>query len=356
MVERRPDYYTKFRCLGAACPDTCCRDWSVVPDGEALADYAAAPSPLRERIAQNLVADEDGDVCFRLDERGMCTLLTPDGLCAIQRDWGEAHLCAHCAAYPRFTEEFGCLAETALAISCPEAARLLRSAPRFALIETDDGNPGPPFDGVDPSLLAGLEHSRAQVLALLDGDGGLWAKLRAILAYAEALQGCIDAGEYGRMAVCPLAPVLPGDAPRRQPSAVWLLSALANLDPLRPDWPALLKDRAQQLSLLSRSKYTALCADYARTNPGWERELTNLACYFVFRHWHKAVNDDMLCGRAALVCAACAALYHLALFQPGEETALWSRFSREVEHDENNLDELIWALSGPGRSSLADLL
>lgn len=345
MICRRPNYYTKFRCLGVACPDTCCRDWSVVPDGEALADYASAPSPLRERIAQNLVTDEDGDVCFRLDGRGMCALLTPNGLCAIQRDWGEAHLCAHCAAYPRFTEEFGCLTESSLAISCPEAARLLRSAPRFALMETDDGNPDPPFDGVDRSLLAELEHSRAQVLALLDGDGGLWAKLRAILIYAEALQDCIDTGKCGKMAACPLTPALPEDATQRQPSAVRLLGLLAELEPLLPSWPELLRKRAKQLSALSPAEYAALCADYARANPDCERQLTNLACYFVFRHWHKAVNDDDIYGRAAFVCAAVSALYHLSLFQPGEEAALWIRFSREVEHDENNLDALIWALS-----------
>ncbi len=344
MVERRPDYYIQFRCLGGACPDTCCRDWSVVPDEAALADYSSAPSPLRERVAQNLVADEDGDVCFRLDGKGMCALLTPDGLCRIQRDWGEEHLCAHCAAYPRFIEEYGCLTESSLAVSCPEAARLLLEAPRFTLVETDDGNAGPPFDGVDPGLLAGLEHSRARALALLGGAGGLWAKLRSILAYAEALQRRIDAGAYAGMAACPLPLSLPGEAPRRRASAVWLLNTLAELDPLRPSWPVLLRDCAQRLSSLSRTAYDSLCAQYARANPGWERQLTNLACYFVFRHWHKTVNDGALYGRAAFVCAAVAALYHLALFRPGEEAALWSRFSREVEHDEDNLDTLFRAL------------
>ena len=345
MIQRRPDYYDTFHCLGGSCSDTCCRDWSVVPDGDALADYASAPAPLRERIAQNLVTDEDGDTCFRLDERGMCALLTPDGLCAIQRDWGEEHLCAHCAAYPRFIEEYGCLTESSLAVSCPEAARLLIESPRFTLIETDDGQNNPPFDGVDPDLLAGLEHSRARVLSLLDGgDGTIWEKLRAILAHALDLQGCIDWGEYGQMASMPLPPPLKPDPSRRQAPAVRLLELLAGLDPLRPDWPRLLKDRSAQLTTLSPADYITLRTRYEQSNPCWERQFTNLACYFVYRHWHKAVNDDVLYGRAAFICAAVAALYHLALFQPGEEAALWSRFSREVEHDENNLDELIWAL------------
>ena len=343
MVERRPSYYDKFHCLGGACPDTCCRDWSVVPDGDALADYARAPSPLRERITQNLAADEDGDTCFRLDEQGMCTLLTPDGLCVIQRDWGEAHLCGHCAAYPRFIEEYGSFTESSLALSCPEAARLLLEAPRFTLVETDDGNADPPFDGIDAALLDGLEHSRAQLLTLLnDGEGTIWEKLRTVLSRAKALETFLIPSDCRRE-----YPFPPPPFPDLFRAAIRLFNLLAELDPLRPDWPKLLKARAAQLSALSPADYLRLRADYERANPRWERQLTNLACYLVFRHWHKAVNDDDIYGRAALVCAACTVLYHLSLFQPGEEAVLWTRFSWEIEHDENNLADLIWALSDP---------
>lgn len=345
MIYRRPSYYDTFHCLGGACPDTCCRDWSVVPDEEALADYASAPSPLRERIVRNLVTDEDGDVCFRLDEKGMCAMLTPDGLCAIQRDWGETHLCAHCAAYPRFIEEFGCLTESSLAISCPEAARLLIEAPRFALIETDDNQNEPPFEDIGPDLLAGLERGRARILGLLDGGvGTIWEKLRIVLTYALDLEGFIGMGEYSQIA-SPFPPPLEPDPSQQQGPAVRLLELLSGLDPLRPSWPELLKERAKQLSALSPADYLQFRAGYERANPRWERQLTNLACYFVFRHWHKAINDNDIYGRAAFVCAACTALYHLALFQPGEEAVLWTQFSREVEHDEDNLAQLIWALS-----------
>ena len=347
MIHRRPDYYTQFHCLGGACPDTCCRDWSVVPDEAALADYASAPSPLRERIAQNLVTDEDGDVCFRLDRDGMCALLTPDGLCPIQRDWGEEHLCAHCAAYPRFIEEYGCLTESSLAVSCPEAARLLIESPRFTLIETDDGQSDLPFPGIDPTQMAALEQSRAQVLALLDGPEPLWDKLRTLLSRAKKLEPFIFAADCRRDFPFPPPPV-----PHLfRASAILLLDLLAELDPLRPDWPELLKNRSAQLAALSKADYTALRTRYEQANPHWERQLTNLACYLVFRHWHKAVNDDVLYGRAAFVCAACCVLYHLALFQPGQEAVLWTRFSREVEHGEDNLADLLWALSDPENSS-----
>ena len=247
-------------------------------------------------------------------------------------------------SYPRFIEEYGSFTESSLALSCPEAARLLLEAPRFTLVETDDGNADPPFDGIDPALLDGLEHSRAQILTLLnDGEGTIWEKLRTVLSRAKALETFLIPSDCRREYPFPPPPF--PDLFRA--AAIRLFNLLAELDPLRPDWPKHLKARAAQLSALSPADYLRLRADYERANPRWERQLTNLACYLVFRHWHKAVNDDDIYGRAALVCAACTVLYHLSLFQPGEEAVLWTRFSREIEHDENNLADLIWALSDP---------
>ena len=87
MIRRHPHFYSRFRCTGGDCPLTCCRDWSIVPDEDSLADYQTAPGALRELIAQNLVTDEDGDVCFRLRPDGVCALLDGDGLCPNQRHW-----------------------------------------------------------------------------------------------------------------------------------------------------------------------------------------------------------------------------------------------------------------------------
>ena len=55
---------------------------------------------------------------------------------------------------------------------------------------------------------------------------------------------------------------------------------------------------------------------------------------------------------AALAGAACLLVYHLCLLQwkeqgslfPAEEAALWSAFSREIEHLEENLTDLIETL------------
>ncbi len=354
MVTREPEYNRRFHCLGGACPDTCCRDWEIVLDEGALADYREAPEPLRRQIAAGLTEDGEGEVCFRLREDGFCALLTPEGLCPIQRDWGEAHLCAHCGAYPRFTEEYGCLTETALAVSCPEAARLLMEAEEFRLIERDDGGDEPPFDGVDAGLLRGLEVTRARALAALDRrEVSLWGRLAQVAALADDGQDCVDFGAWDALAECRVCPAGEGDPSCHRLLAARLMTVCAALEPLRPAWPELLRRRGAELEGMTGGDYARLRAEYQWACPGWEGRLTNLACYLVFRHWHKAVNDDNLYGRGALPAAACLLLYHLALlewrergrFGAEDEALLWSAFSREIEHMDENLDcllELLW--------------
>lgn len=366
MLTRAPAYNKNFRCLGGACPDTCCRDWSIVPDERALSDYAAAPEPLRGAIAAALTRDDDGDVCFRLDGRGFCALLTEDGLCPIQRDWGEAHLCAHCAAYPRFTEEYGPLTETALAISCPEAARLLLESGPFTLEETDDGRADPPLPGVDGELLAQLERSRAAALALLTGRTyPLWDRLGQVIAYAGELQDAIDWGDCSAMADCAPESPVPVPGGNRRLFTARLMELCAALESLRPAWKDELTAGSEALLGMKQS-YAGLCAGFERAHPRWEAHLEALACYLVFRHWHKTVNDDGLYGRAALAGAACLLLYHLWLLRwrergslsPDDEIALCCAFSREIEHLEENLIDLIEALfddqTWPILSALSD--
>lgn len=364
MITREPVFYQEFRCLGGRCPLTCCRDWEIVLDEDALADYQTAPEPLRQTIAENLVTDEEGDVCFRLRPDGLCALLDGDGLCPIQRHWGEEHLCGHCGAYPRFIEEYGCLTESCQAVSCPEAARLVMERGLFPLRETDDGIDDAPFDGVDPDLLDGLTASRETAFSLLnDPARPLWSRLSALLDYAGELQDRIDFGlPLDGCAVPPHRAGADPDSPRALTAR--LLELLASLEPLRLQWPDLLRRRAGELAMLSPAQYGQLVRAFYAAYPQWEIHLERLACYFVFRHWPKVVNDDLLYGRAALTAAACLTLSHLAMlawrdapaFSSADEALLWAAFSREVEHLDENFDALVDTLSDRTAWPLAERL
>ena len=346
MIHRQPSYYSSFRCLGGACPDTCCRDWDIVLDPETIADYQSAPPSLAQRLQSSLTIDEDGDTCFRLDEHGMCTMLTEDGLCAIQKEWGESHLCGHCAAYPRFIEEYGHLTEASLALSCPEVARLLLTAPAFEVEEKDDGHPDLPFPDIPPELMLGLEISRKKALDMMTQRRyTLWDRLQGILHMAHSLQNRIDAQEYSTMAGVDAVPCSssPSDCKTFIQS---LCRFFASLEPLRTSWPQRLVQCCQRLEVLSQEEYQVLCRDFEAQFPQWQQHLTNVAAYLLFRHWHKTVNDDQLYPRTAFFAASTVLLYHLFLVEwaqshtlaQAQEITICCVFSREVEHMEENLE------------------
>lgn len=354
MIRREPAFYRNFQCQGGACPDTCCQDWEIVVDEEYMAQ---CPDELREDLEAGTAVDEEGDRCFRLTSEGRCVFLNREGLCSIQRRWGAECLSEHCAAYPRFIEEYGCLTEMNLAVSCPEAARLTMERGIFPLLESDDGAGEPPFEGVDGALLSALTASRKTALALL-GERAvpLWTRLGVLVDYAAALQERIDEGRFDAMARCPLPQSRSWEsAGTLCAQAVRLLDFLAGLNPLRPEWPSLLKKRAGELSALSSAEYGALTGDYVRARPQWEAHLERLAQALLFRHWPKTVNDGELYGRAGFAAAACVVLHHLSMlawredgcFSNADECLLWARFSREVEHDEDNfrrvLENLLWS-------------
>lgn len=46
------DYVNKFSCLAGKCPDTCCKDWQIILDEDAIARYASLPGELGERCAR----------------------------------------------------------------------------------------------------------------------------------------------------------------------------------------------------------------------------------------------------------------------------------------------------------------
>jgi hypothetical protein len=183
------------------------------------------------------------------------------------------------------------------------------------------------------------------------------------LDYAGDLQERLDWGEALETPTPP-KPRTGGDGQSRQAVARRLLETLSGLEPLRGSWPELLEKRAAELGAMSDDEYAALTAGFQRVCPEWEEQTERLACYFLFRHWPKAVCDDRLYGRAAFTGAGCVVLYHLEALAWRENGALshrdiallWAAFSREVEHLEENLDALVDGLSDREAWPLGDML
>lgn len=113
---------TRFSCLGDQCPDTCCKGWDMQVAQPTADLYAAQAPQLLDSLttgAHSIIMKRDPatDYCVKFDA----------GWCSIHRDHGPKFLGDACDLYPRVTRALDATVHTTLALSCPEAARLLLS-------------------------------------------------------------------------------------------------------------------------------------------------------------------------------------------------------------------------------------
>lgn len=127
MKHYYPTYYREFRCIAAACPDSCCQGWDVVIDSETESFYNSVQGEFGIKLREAIYTDPDGDRVFHLAAEKKCPFWGDDHLCDIFRELGEEHLCDTCAQFPRITMDYTTFTEHTLALACPEAARLILS-------------------------------------------------------------------------------------------------------------------------------------------------------------------------------------------------------------------------------------
>jgi lysine-N-methylase len=124
----RPTYGERFRCIGSACEDTCCKDWGVPIDRSTYEKYRSSEvlkPHLGTLIVLNTGAPTSSDYArIPLTAQSSCPFLDGDSLCGIQKQLGAEMLSVTCATYPRAASKRGAETENALNLSCPEAARL----------------------------------------------------------------------------------------------------------------------------------------------------------------------------------------------------------------------------------------
>lgn len=139
----RPEYSQRFRCIGPACEDSCCVGWAVLIDRPAYEKYQSVPAgPLRVLLDESIArtpetGSETSFAKIKMAQGSTCPILTEDRLCRIHKELGEEFLSHTCATYPRVVHKIDNLEEKALALSCPEAARLVLLDPDLALSGAD---------------------------------------------------------------------------------------------------------------------------------------------------------------------------------------------------------------------------
>jgi lysine-N-methylase len=153
----QPGYFDAFRCIGAACEDTCCTGWIVHIDRSTYGKYQSCTDPeigpaLHALVTINESSSNDNDYAKATLNGSACAFLS-EGLCSIQRRLGEEYLSKMCATYPRVVNRVDDVVQRSLDLSCPEAARLvLLNSDPIKFVEREDGGASAPAE-VDISAL-----------------------------------------------------------------------------------------------------------------------------------------------------------------------------------------------------------
>ena len=323
MLNRVPDYYTDFRCLAQDCPHTCCAGWEVVIDEETAEQYQRLTGALGEKLRASMKKDVDGDFCFPLNG-GRCPFLDAENLCEIHRQLGEEATSVTCQEHPRFIEEYGSFREITLSASCPAAnALLLGSEEPLTFLEFETEEAEEEGDEWLPYLLV----LRDRVMELLTNRRySIETRLHSILKLAREAQTLLDeewVEDLPELAeqwtICETEERLGAEL---FPQG---LSFLQTLEQLEPDWEMLL-----------------IAAQTVEEADVPEPLLERIAAYFMFRYLLKTVNDGDVLSRVEWCVVAVLIIRRLAGVC-GLSEAL-RRFSREVEHNEENVDALLEAL------------
>ncbi len=340
-----PQYYEQFRCLASDCPDTCCAGWEVVVDDETAARYeqlGGENAVLKARIAA-AIGEDAGEMVFRAGPGGRCPFLNEGNLCDIQSALGEKGLCRTCRIYPRFVRDYGGVREMGLSLSCPEAARIVLSHRGKVALETrDDPSIPPSLNDLDAGRYFAVRQLRETLLRLAQATP-LPVDERCALMLRLAKKGDKKLGKgkldkipalcerFGPHRIMDELKSCCRKCTEEEPLPYSLLpETLLTLSILRPAWKERLESAANGLELGQ---------DICPLDPDFEQQLLTA---FVYRYVLRAAEGGQV---SALVKLCIFSFLSVRLLGQGlSEQALIDLahlYSREVEHNEDNISALL---------------
>lgn len=101
---KQPKYYDKFRCIGGACPETCCSKWAIHWKKEEVEKLQNAECSTYLKFRINYFFEPVDEEKYKIvlhPETKRCPFLDDENLCSIQKELGEEYLSMVCSMYPR---------------------------------------------------------------------------------------------------------------------------------------------------------------------------------------------------------------------------------------------------------------
>lgn len=192
MLYTVPDYYKKFECLAGECPATCCAGWQIVIDQKSLRKYASLKGSFGNRVRNSVNWKEQ---TFRQYGK-RCAFLNEDNLCDMHIEAGADMMCATCRKYPRHIEVFENEREVSLSMSCPAAAKLILGQKNPADFRyAEDAKEDLEDENFDSFLYSALQDTRKLLFEIMQNrEESVFLRMAKVLALAHDVQNRIDGG------------------------------------------------------------------------------------------------------------------------------------------------------------------
>ena len=375
MLYTIPDYYKEFRCIADQCEDTCCAGWQIVIDEKSLNRYKKIRGSFARRIRRSINWKES---VFHQDKEKRCAFLNEENLCDLYTACGEKSLCKTCKQYPRHIEEFEGIREITLSISCPEVARILmeRKEPVYFLSYEKEGEEE--YEDFDPFFFSILEDARKAMIEILQNRNlPIRNRVVLVLGMAHDMQGRVNRQEmfscfsviekYGNERAKTyvknyLEQIKWGidrknsaeeGSENREKGCLEITRELFDkqyeLELLKEEWDMLLQEAEVTLYTDGNNSYQRKVKEFQvwmQEHTEMDIHLEQLLVYFLFTYFPGAVYDGEVYAKVqmAVYCTwMIRELWMAKWIKNGknidleEMTDLVYRFSREVEHSDENL-------------------
>ena len=358
MEIRVPHYYRKFQCTADKCPDTCCAGWQIVIDEKTLEKYHTYEGAFGNRLANSIDWREG---VFKQYEDKRCAFLDENNLCDIYTEAGPEMFCRTCKSYPRHFEEFENVREISLAMSCPEAAKLiLESKEPVSFLTVEKKYKEDIYEDFDFLLYSKLVDAREIIFEILqDRTKPVRERMAMVLAFTHDLQARVYR-EHTMAMEDVFARYTKANAKERFVKYLEeyrnlpkegiqfkqeMLKQFSKLEVLRESWPELLGRTLKNTEDAELEKlWWTLDGD-----ADLEIIAEHLMVYFIFTYFCGAVYDEEVHSKmkfavigTLMVLETAKALWAEAGMQSKMAAVLEAakRYSREVEHSDENIELL----------------
>ena len=334
MILEYPEYFERFRCIGGACPDTCCAGWEVDVDPDSAEYYKSVTGEFGERLRKHICEDE-GECYFPLTEKRRCPFLNDKNLCDIYSNIGEESLCQTCTEYPRYFMDIGNYEQMDMSLSCMELGRIFYTeTDKITYIRSENDVEGEVLSPEEQGTLIEVLALRNQCISVMqDSTDSFPQKMDTVRALVSEAQGEDPFLKDSTRAFL-----------KEDFNDLSLL--LSSMDSISPEWTEKL-DCYRKLagSPEELSKMETFAADNADHLDLW---MSKTAVYFIFRYFIDTCIDGDIEHELCLLHRSLT-LIQFMLFAEwlikgsvdvSDMIYVSHLFSKQVEHDDGNVAKI----------------